>query len=545
MPTFAAIDIGSNSCRLKIAKVVAHQLRTLHEDREVTRLGASVFETGLVSPEAMAATLRALKRFQRAVQLHGVDQIRVVATAAMRDARNAAAFQAWVKAETGWNLEVISGLEEGRLIHLGVMDAEQGAAGRVLLVDLGGGSCEITLSERKRIKETVSLPLGAVRLTGEFLQQDPAPAEGLAQMQKLIERELRQARRKIQPERISLVIATSGTAAALAEACADSLAATKAAAKLPGKALRKSAKKAGGKSAAKRMPAATARLALSPVMAGIAHTGAVRKLANRIAKMTLPEREAVPGIGVRRAEIIVAGALVYAELLESFGLSGFRYSPLGLRDGILAQMLAGQDARSPVYKEFEHERWESVLATARRFGVDTKQAEPVRAHAVQLYRDLRALHQLPPEYESWLAAAAVLSDTGKFINHQGHHRHTQYIVSSSEIYGYTQLQRTMISAIARYMGKSRPQPGDRALRNIPTDEHKNVQRAVVLLRLAVALNQDRASDVLRVAAKVYPKRVYLELEPGRTGAELELWSLRKEAGYFREVFGRELFPTLA
>jgi hypothetical protein len=114
-------------------------------------------------------------------------------------------------------------------------------------------------------------------------------------------------------------------------------------------------------------------------------------------------------------------------------------------------------------------------------------------------------------------------------------------VSSSEIYGYTQLQRTMVSAIARYLGKSRPQPGDRALRNIPAEEHKHVHRAVVLLRLAVALNQDRASDVLRVAAKIYPKRVYLELEPGRTGAELELWSLRKEADYFREVFGRELF----
>jgi exopolyphosphatase / guanosine-5'-triphosphate,3'-diphosphate pyrophosphatase len=130
MPTFAAIDIGSNSCRLKIAKVVAHQLKTLAEDREVTRLGASVFESGLVSPEAMAATLRALKRFQRAVQAHGVDQIRVVATAAMRDARNGAAFQAWVKAETGWTMEIISGLEEGRLIHLGVMAGRRAGAGR-------------------------------------------------------------------------------------------------------------------------------------------------------------------------------------------------------------------------------------------------------------------------------------------------------------------------------------------------------------------------------------------------------------------------------
>ena len=279
-------------------------------------------------------------------------------------------------------------------------------------------------------------------------------------------------------------------------------------------------------------------------MAGTVATRDVRKLATKIAKMTLPEREAVQGIGPRRAEIIVAGAEVFAELLESFGLEGFRYSPLGLRDGMLAQMLAEQDARARAHREFEHERWESVLATARRYGVDLRQAEPVRAHAVQLYRELKALHQLPAEYESWLAAAAMLRDTGKFITHQGHHRHTQYIVSSSEIYGYTQVQRTTVSAIARYLGKSRPQPGDRALRNIPTDQHKNVQRAVVLLRLAVALNQDRASDVLRVAVKVYPKRVYLEIQPGRTGAELELWSLRREAGYFREVFGRELFPTL-
>jgi exopolyphosphatase/guanosine-5'-triphosphate,3'-diphosphate pyrophosphatase len=268
-------------------------------------------------------------------------------------------------------------------------------------------------------------------------------------------------------------------------------------------------------------------------------------MAAKLAKMTLHEREAVPGIGPRRAEIIVAGAQVFAEMLETFGLPGFRYSPLGLRDGILAQMLAEQDSRATAHREFEHERWESVLATARRYGVDPRHAEPVRAHAVQLFRELKALHQLPAEYEGWLEAAAILQDTGKFINHQGHHRHTQYIVSSSEIYGYTPLQRTVISAIARYLGKSRPQPGDRALRNIPATEHKNVHRAVVLLRLAVALNQDRASDVLRVAAKVYPKRIYLEVKPGRTGAELELWSLRKEEDYFREVFGRELFCTLA
>ena len=528
MPTFAAIDVGSNSCRLKIAKVVSHQLKTVAEDREVTRLGASVFDSGLISPEAMAATLRALKRFQRAVQTHGVDQIRVVATSAMRDARNADAFRAWVKAETGWNLEVISGLEEGRLIHLGVTSSEPGAGGRVLLLDLGGGSCELTLSEHKHIKETVSLPLGAVRLTEQFLPTDPAPADGLARMRKLIERELRRAHRKIQPVRVPLVIATSGTAAALSDAYVAA----------------KNGKvpfKLAGKPARARLSAA----ARAAIRDGVVPTAAVCKLARKLAKLSLPAREAIPGIGPRRAEIIVAGAAVYCELLESFSLTGFRYSPLGLRDGILAQMLAEQDARANVHREFEHERWESVLSTARRYGVDPRQAEPVRAHAIQLFRELKALHQLPAEYESWLAAAAMLRDTGKFVNHQGHHRHTQYIVSSSEIYGYTQQQRTIISAIARYLGKSRPEPADRAMRNIPAEEHEHIRRAVVMLRLAEALNQDRASDVLRVSVRVYPKRVYLELRPGRTGAELELWSLRKEAAYFREVFGRELFVTLA
>jgi exopolyphosphatase / guanosine-5'-triphosphate,3'-diphosphate pyrophosphatase len=524
MPTFAAIDIGSNSCRLKIAKVVAHELRTLHEDREVTRLGASVFATGLVSPEAMAATLRALKRFQRAVQSHGVDQIRVVATSAMRDARNAAAFQAWVKAETGWNMEIISGLEEGRLIHRGLMSAGFATNGRVLLIDLGGGSCEITLSEHKRIKETISVPLGAVRLTEEFLSVDPPAPEDLARMRHLVARELRRAHRRIQPGKVALVIATSGTAAAMAEASAAIINRT-------GKGLEKSAQQ----STKSRFKGLTA----------LAPTPLVRKLAAKLTRMTLPEREAVPGIGPRRAEIIVAGAQVFAELLEVFGLPGFRYSDLGLRDGILAQMLAAKDARAATHKQFELEQWESVVATAERYGVDVHQAEPVRAHAVQLYRDLKPLHQLPPEYESWLAAAAYLKDTGKFINHQGHHRHTQYIVSSSEIYGYTQVQRTIISALTRYLGKSRPQAGDRAVRNIPAEEHRNVERAVVLMRLAVALNQDRASDVVRVTATVYPKRVHLEVEPGRTGAELELWSVRKESGYFREVFGRELFATLA
>jgi exopolyphosphatase / guanosine-5'-triphosphate,3'-diphosphate pyrophosphatase len=520
MPTFAAVDIGSNSCRLKIASVHMHRLKTLHEDREVTRLGQSVFQTGVISPEAMAATIRALKRFHKAVQLHVVDKIRVVATSAMRDARNAAAFTEWVKATTGWNVEVISGLEEGRLIHLGVVTHEVGARGKCLLIDLGGGSCEVTMSDGGRLKTMVTMPLGAVRLQEEFVRTDPPAKEDVARLKQFIDRELRRAEKKLGTPRVGLVIATSGTAAALAEASGH---------------VRK------GRAAKKTL----AKKRLERVGAMTADTADVRKLADRLAKMNNAQREAVPGIGPRRSEIIVGGSLVYASLLERMGLKGFRYSPLGLRDGVLAQMLAEVDLRTSVHQKIENERWAGVLEVCERYGIEQRRVEPVRQHVVELFDSLARVHELPEEYKLWLESAAMMQDVGKFMNHQGHYRHTQYIIANSEIFGFSPEQRLIVSALARYMGKSRPEPMDRPMRWIPVEEHAHVTRAVVLLRLAVALNQDRASAVLQMRTHVYPKRVLLELVPGRGGAELEAWSLRKEAAYFREVFRRELFVEVA
>jgi exopolyphosphatase/guanosine-5'-triphosphate,3'-diphosphate pyrophosphatase len=517
MPTFAAVDIGSNSCRLAIASVHEHKLKTLHEDREVTRLGESVFETGVISPEAMAVTVKALKRFHKAVQAHVVDKVRVVATSASRDARNAEAFRAWVKSATGWTIEVISGLEEGRLIHLGVVTHEPDARGRCLMIDLGGGSCEITLSNAGRIERMVSTPLGAVRLQQEFLRSDTPHKEEVARLRKFIERELGRAQKKLGAPRVNTVIATSGTAAALAEASA---------------ALAAGVKLAKPSRSKKLLPKRPKVLAAS--------TAEVRKIADKLLKMNDAERAAVPGIGPRRSEIITGGAHVYAMLLERMNLKGFRYSPVGLRDGVLAQMLADSDTRASVHRTMEAERWQGVLEVCRRYGFDPRKAEPDMQHCAQLFDQLQRVHELPQEYKLWLRAAAMMQDVGKFMNHQGHHRHTQYIIANSEIFGFSPEQRAIVAAIARYMGRSRPEPMDRPMRAVPVEEHAHVQRAVVLLRMALALNQDRATAAVKLRTRVYPKSVQMELIPARGGAELELWSLKKEAAYFREVFRREL-----
>src|SRR5215472_11670799 len=218
MPTFAAIDIGSNSVRLKIARLTNGRLKSLHEDREVTRLGEGVFKNGFLSPQAMSETVRVLRRFHRTVQRLGTDSVRVVATSALRDARNSHAFLEWVRSTTGWKVEIISGLEEARLIHLGLVSNVQVRSSSALLIDLGGGSCELTLSRRSHIETTASLPLGAVRLTNEFLHQDPPRKSEIKRLCGFVAREVARVAKKIVSAHPSEVIATSGTAAALVAA---------------------------------------------------------------------------------------------------------------------------------------------------------------------------------------------------------------------------------------------------------------------------------------------------------------------------------------
>ena len=193
MPTFAAVDIGSNSVRLKIARLLSGRLREVHEDREVTRLGDGVFRSGFLTPESMAETVKVLRRFHRATQQVVTDTVRVVATSALRDARNSQAFLEWVRSATGWRVEIISGVEEARLIHLGLVSNPRVDRQAALMMDLGGGSCELTVSRGGQIRDAVSLPLGAVRLTGEFLRHDPPRKGEIERLRAFVAREVNRA----------------------------------------------------------------------------------------------------------------------------------------------------------------------------------------------------------------------------------------------------------------------------------------------------------------------------------------------------------------
>ncbi len=498
MPVFAAVDIGSNSVRLSIAELRNGRLVPLHQDREVTRLGEGVFRDGNLDPQAMAHSLKVLRRFHRAAQSFAVERLRVVATSAMRDSNNAPVFAEWVKSATGWRIEIISGLEEGRLIHLGVVSSMKTPA-ELLLVDLGGGSCELTLSRQGHIKEIVTLPLGAVRLTQDFIHQDPPTRDELRRLHDFIAEEVVHIPQPLAEARVHVATATSGTAAALS-------------------------------SAAQFLKLCGEEVTLA----------AVTQLAERLAGLTQKQRATIKGINPKRAEIVVAGAAVYAHILRFCGLRSFRYSPLGLRDGILAQMAAEYDKSTRSHQQLESDREDVLMNTSRRYRVDQENAEHVRGLAFSIFDQARAVHMLEKDFREWIGAAAMLYEVGAYINPAGRHRHTYYIVSRSELFGFTPLQRRIIATIARFQGNSKPQLRDRLIKVLPAHLRTAVIKATAILRVAKALNQGRRAAVQAIKVTARGGQVLLTVQTSRAGADLELWAAEKETTYFREVFGREL-----
>jgi exopolyphosphatase/guanosine-5'-triphosphate,3'-diphosphate pyrophosphatase len=404
-----------------------------------------------------------------------------------------------VHAAIGWNVEVVSGVEEGRLIHLGVMANTRIGAGRQLLIDLGGGSCELIVSSKGQIEHLYSLPLGAVRLTREFLQHDPPTKTELEQMRSYISEEVVRVRRVLTEHKINVTVATSGTPAALAELWS----------------------------------------AGQPGPVSVIPRAGLLRLAKKLSALDVEQRRQLRGIGPRRAEIILAGAHVFAELMTELQLTSFRYLPYGLRDGILAQMAADEEDIG-LGKQLASERQNSVLNLAAHFNVDLRFATRVADHASRLFKLLAPVHRLPPEYASLLHASALLHEVGSFISRAGRRRHAHYILAHSELLGFNLQQRRVIAAVARYLGKSKIMPASPAVRLLAPADRPLLPRVVLLLRLARALEQGRRGAVVGVRAKIEPREVHLALATRPTGAELELWALERERAYFFEVFGREL-----
>ena len=508
MSRYAAIDIGSNSIRMLAADVTTHPsgpgqpMQVLAADRQVVRLGRTVFREGKLGGAEIELACQVLGRMADQYRKLDVMGVRAVGTAALRDASNRDEFLARAAAIIGHPVEVISGLEEARLIHLGVQGAWPHPKQRVLMIDIGGGSAELILSEGGRLIEAFSKPLGALRLTEVFLKSDPPSSHELARMQKYIQERIAGPVARLGTARVDRMIATSATAAATV--CAVNH-------------VRRSRR-----SRADRLQVTGPQL---------------RQLFREVSSRDSGGRAKITGIGPKRAEIIVAGVAVLNEVVQELRLARLYYSVAGVREGIIADLSHRQVGMEQARLTADERR--AVRALGRHYEVSATHVRKVAELAGMLFQALRPLHRLPLAKGRLLEAAAYLYNIGHFVNESRHHRHSQYLVANSDLPGFEDRERMVIAALCRYHRKSMPQVAHETFQTLDPEDRNSVVLLTPLLRLAVALDQSQEQRVERVEAAVLENSMELRLFSDRD-VDIEQWQVEQVAGVFREAYGLPL-----
>jgi exopolyphosphatase/guanosine-5'-triphosphate,3'-diphosphate pyrophosphatase len=466
-----------------------------------------VFRAGRITPEAISANCGVLSRMATTYRRLDILGVRVVATSAVRDASNQQEFLERASEAAGARVEIISGQEEARLIHLGVESRWPHPAKRILVVDVGGGSAEIIHAEHGKRREAFSKPLGAVRLTEVFLRSDPPTAVELARLTQYIDEKIQPALDAIGRRPFDRLIATSATAAAIV--CA-----------------------------ANRIPRARRENA-DRLRATVAQ---VRGLYKDLAAKPLAGRRKTPGIGPRRAEIIIPGAAVFLHVLEAFQMRALYYSAAGVRDGIVADLAARGVGRE--LSRLDREQRRVVEQMARRYGVPLEHARQVASLAQSLFESLQPLHRLAPPFGRLLEASAYLHDIGHYVSASSHHKHSAYLVENSDMPGFTDTERRSIATLCRFHRKAMPQPRHDGFQGLPPDQKRALLSLLPLLRLADSLDRSHRQSVAAVECQIRPDDVLLRLKAATT-ADLDEWAAEHVAGIFRDVYGRPLTVALA
>lgn len=505
MPRYAALDIGSNSVRMEAAEVNDGEApRILASEREVTRLGASVFRTGRVSQDAMEFLSGVLARMAAIYRRLDVIGVRAVATAAIRDASNQQEFLARASAALGSDVEIISGQEEARLIHLGVHTRWPHPKERFLIIDIGGGSAEIILSRDDGIELAFSKPLGALRLQELFLKSDPPRASDLHRLEQYVGERIESAVRRMGNAHIDRVVGTSATASAVV--CAAN--------KIP----------RSRRDEADRHRASTAQ---------------IRKLYRDICQMDVAARQKIVGIGPRRAEIIIPGSAVLLRVLEAFQMPALFYSTAGVRDGIIADLAARRVGRE--LSQLPADQRAMVEQMAERYGVALRHARKVAKLAGELFQSLTNVHKLPPHYGRMLEAAAYLHDIGHYVSDTRHHKHSYYLVANSDMPGFTEEEREVIANLCRYHRKATPAVEHNNLNALDIDARRAVTLLMPLLRLADSLDRSHGQIIRSAEAKAREHDVLVTLHaPAEADVDLEVWAAERIGDIFQQVYGKPL-----
>lgn len=505
MPRFAAVDIGSNSVRMEAAEFEdGSPLRILASERQVTRLGASVFQTGRVSHESMDYLCSVLVQMAAIYKKLNVDTVRAVATAAIRDASNQQEFLARASAALETDIEIISGQEEARLIQRGVQSRWPHPKERFLIVDIGGGSAEIILSENENLTQAFSKPLGALRLQEMFLKSDPPKVNEIHRMEEYIDEKIRSSLRRVSQGPIDRVIGTSATASAVV--CAAN--------QIP---------------RARRDEADRRR----------ATTAQIRKLYRDACAVDISQRQKIIGIGPRRAEIIIPGTAVLLHVLAGLQMPALYYSVAGLRDGIIADLAARGVGKETSQLSFEQRKTAEEMA--EHYGVSLRHARKVGKLVLDIFRALQPLHKMAPGYGKLLEGAAYLHDVGHYVSDTRHHKHSYYLVANSDMSGFNAEEREVVANLCRYHRRALPSQEHVNLNGLTVEGRRAVTLLHPLLRLADSLDRSHGQRVKSVECKIRDTDILVQLTgSSEADVDLEIWAAERLTEIFRAVYNKTL-----
>ncbi|MCX6650212.1 MAG: Ppx/GppA phosphatase family protein [Methanomassiliicoccales archaeon] len=503
----AFLDVGTNSVRLLVVRINLNRSYTvISEQKEMVRLGETEFQDGLLKENAIERAVRVLKNFCDLSRTYGATEFVAMATSATREASNRMELIERMKETTGVELKIISGLEEARLIYLGVSSGHHLGRKTALFVDIGGGSTELILGDQREYTYLESMKVGAIRLTAMFVKKPEGSVsdETLSKMRKYIKSSLVRAKKEILQNKVGLAFGSSGTIMNLGDILA----------------------KQDG---------------LHP---GVIRHTQLKKLVSQLAPLDLAGRQKVPGINPERADIIVAGALILETVMDELKITEIAVSGRSMRDGMLMDYL-GRLEEFPGFRELSV-RERSVIQLGRNCSVDEEHARWVTTIALELYDSAvkKGLHGLGKGERELLRHAAFLHDVGDFISYNDHHLHSQYIINHAELLGFSSREVQIMANLAKYHRKRMPKERSVDLRGLDDADKMAVVRLSTLLRMAESLDRSHSNLVQSVRFSKVTKGSVRLIVTASGDPQLEMWRLEEDRKTFKKAFGKELTVML-
>jgi exopolyphosphatase/guanosine-5'-triphosphate,3'-diphosphate pyrophosphatase len=499
----AAIDIGTNSVHMIVVRVRPDfSFEVIDREKEMVRLGAGGLDGRKLTREAMTSALQALSKFERLARSHQVDEILAAATSATREAENGGEFLAAIERTTGIRPRIITGSEEARLIHLAAVYGID-TLKTTVVIDIGGGSVEITRGTGPQVQFARSFKIGVIRLTERFVTSDPLSGRDERKLVKHIGEQVDRYVKHVVTAGFDRVVGTSGTILSIGTVA--------------------TAIDRGS------VPAETRNLRVS--------AKSIRRLRKVVTQLDLEERLHLPGLDPRRADLTVAGAVLVDTLLRKLNADEITLCDLALREGLVLDYIHRHRSDIARVDRYPDVRRRSAMELAERCNWEADHSKQVARLALAMFDQTISLHGLGDREREWLEYASLLHDIGNHISYQRHHRHSYYLIKNGDLRGFEPEEIDVIALLARYHRRAMPGRRHIGYRDLARPLRRAVRTMSVFLRLAETLDRSRNGVVTQV--EVRDRAGKLRFDVFAVGdAELEVWAATPHLAEVEAVLGR-------